>query len=82
MTAYTLKQDFELEEDIGLKHGEIDGEIYFHGELLENHAPEMLDNRYYTDFTLEVSDDDIGYWYEDQNGGEGPFYSLVTGDYK
>jgi hypothetical protein len=75
----------EAHADKTEKHGEIDGKIYFHGEIVKDTAPETLDKKrgfgeLYKESSLEVESDDIGYYYSDQDGGSGAFYSIVTDD--
>jgi hypothetical protein len=58
--------------------------IEFHGEDLIDDAPEYYGEdmgRTYYQGDLEEYNDDIGYFYSDQDGGEGRFYSLVSGDF-
>ena len=75
----------QLLDIIEKKHGVIGKKIYFHGKLIMDNAPNSDspgNKEIYKDSDLEVNNDDIGYYYSDQNGGEsGWFYSLVKDDF-
>jgi hypothetical protein len=44
-------------------------------------APDLTEQGYYTTGELEDNFGDLGYFYTDQDGGEGPFFSVVTEDF-
>lgn len=58
--------------------------VTFKGEQYEDNAPDMEEYRgrtYYRDDEIFEDNDDIGYYYCDQDGGEGPFWSLTQGGF-
>lgn len=66
-----------------MRHGKINNEIWYHDEMIEDSAPEcdvLKGVSYYKDEFI-IDNDDLGYWYVDQDGGQGPFYSLLTEDW-